>query len=213
MVYCDVNKKDETKVISETEERNITMNNEKNKFPGESAKRCFSTSPPLNLLEIVEDRELIRLAIEAATETAEKGLVRSVYNMPNWIPRNMILTVMTYAYATCLFSSVDLAEAVKKNPALRYLSSGVFPEHWTFIKFRRVNAHAIIHSVNCLINKIMKLCREQKMVNAHLTANYVENHLKCKVSETNTDEKCNLEPDGERRLALAVMRDCFEMDF
>ncbi|MGC8744326.1 MAG: transposase [Verrucomicrobiia bacterium] len=206
-----MNKKDELEIKSENEERITVMNN--NKYRNEGERCGSSNSPPVNLLGVVDERELIRLVIEAATETAEKGLVKPVYNMPNWIPKNMLLSVITYAYATCVFSSVDLAEGVRKNTALRYLASGIFPDHWAFIKFRRVNAHSIIYSLNCVIKKVKELCGEGKTACAPLAAVSAGEAAVDKVAERIKSPDCHLEFDGERRLAYAVMRDCFEMDF
>lgn len=122
----------------------------------------------------------------------------------------MLLTVLTYGYATCRFSSEELAEALRKDPALRYLSSRIFPEPSVFIKFRRVNAHAIIYSINLLIKKVKELCANGKTADAAMAVDKRPGYL---MSDLNKDINCELPVDAERRLGIAVMRDCFEMDF
>ncbi len=167
--------------------------------------RCnCNNSPPVNLLEIIEDRDLIHLVLEATTEVAAKGLVRRVNGIPDWVSHNMVLSLMTYAYSTCIYTSDMLAESLRKDPALRYLSSGVFPDASTFIKFRRVNAHAIVYSLNYVLERVKEMCSNK-------SPNF---KTKSGIDLTGIikNRKCDLAIDGEKRLGLAVMNDCLERD-
>lgn len=195
MVYCfvKINEKDDEM------DKIMNRNNKTNDY------RCnCNNSPPVNLLEIIEDRDLIHLVIEATTEVSAKGLVRRVNSIPDWVPHNMVLSLMTYAYATCRYSSEQLAESVRKDPALRYLSSGIFPDASTFIKFRRANAHTIVYTLNNVLEKVKGLCSNK--------AASIKTNSGIGLTGIIKNRNCELAIDGEKRLGLAVMNDCLERD-
>jgi hypothetical protein len=184
--------------LDELNERKEDMDRNK-----DNRKGCANRGgAPVNLLEIVDDATLIKIVLEATTEVIDKGIVKPVYNIPKWFTPASLLSMTCYGYLTCRYNSSEISEGIRTDTALRYLSAKTFPDPSIFIKFRRANSEAIIQCVNIAINKVRSLCTGG---NDSTTATTCAKRLP-------ENKNCELFPDGEKRLAKAIMLDCLERD-
>lgn len=185
--------------LNELDRRKEDMNKD-----NENPKGCSNRGgTPINLLEVVDERTLIKIVLEATTEVMDKGIVKPAYNIPKWFTPSSLLSLTCYGYLTCRYNSSDISEGIRTDTALRYLSAKTFPDSSIFIKFRRANSKAIIKCVNLAINKVRSLCG--------CNVKYATSGSYPAASSSNTTN-CELVPDGEKRLAMAVMFDCLERD-
>lgn len=148
---------------------------------------CDNTNEPLNLMEIVDSKSLIGFVFSAVEEVSDKNLIKPVWNISSVYSPKMLLSLLTYGYSANIFSASDLAEKIAFDTDLKYIAGKYPPELTTLIKFRRVNKEAIKHALDIVLKKVKELCDK----------NY---------------KKCKIEIDGDRRIKIAIMRDCIERD-
>lgn len=185
--------------MNEQKLNELSRSMEKMNKNNENLKNCPSTGgAPVNLLEVVDERTLINIVLEATTEVIDRGFLRQT-SIPRWFTPASLLSLTCYGYLTCRYSSAEIAEGIRTDTALRYLSAKTFPDPSIFIKFRRANTEAIVKCVNIAIAKVREICEARVSEN---------NQNSCDAAKPT----CNLILDGDKRLGMAVMFDCLERD-
>jgi hypothetical protein len=91
-------------------------------------------------------RTLTAFAIEAV-HRVKPGSSTFVHN-GQVFSEPMLLTVLTFCYASGIYASSEIEEAIRENEAVRYLCARVFPDSEDLRHYRRGNAAAI---KRCLI--------------------------------------------------------------
>jgi hypothetical protein len=95
----------------------------------------------LDLRSLLEPKELASLAIEAVHRVKPGS---SIFNHRGQLfSESMLLTVLTFCYASQIYASSEIEEAVLENDIVRYLCARVFPEGDDLRHFRRGNADVI----------------------------------------------------------------------
>ena len=72
----------------------------------------------------------------------------------------MMVTVLIYTYATCVFSSRRIARKLHEDVAFHMLCGGSFPRHRTICEFRRRHLSDFWH----LFLEVVRIAREAGMV-------------------------------------------------
>lgn len=94
---------------------------------------------PDDLREWMSDDRLVRLAFEAVAELDPQQMPRRDFvHAGRAFPVAVMLTLLTYCYASGRFGSQEIEEALASDPLLRYLCAGDEPPSTAIRRFRRV---------------------------------------------------------------------------
>ena len=100
---------------------------------------------PLDLSSWCSTQELVRLVLESVQNTPLRGSTH-LELFQGFQPR-MLLTLLTYCYATGVYSSQEIEIEIGRNSTVRYLCARSMPD-WNVIReFRRVQKEAITASL------------------------------------------------------------------
>jgi hypothetical protein len=102
--------------------------------------------PSIDLRSIFEPKELATLAIEAVHRVKPGSSVFNCWGQA--FSESMLLTVLTFCYASQIYASSEIEDAALENETVRYLCARVFPAAGDLRHFRRGNAAVI---KRCLI--------------------------------------------------------------
>ncbi len=114
--------------------------------PTETGDQVDQLGLPLDLREWVSEKQLLEW-IETellSIDWNDSNVVAFEEKHPAFRPK-MFLSLLTYAYATGLFSSEDIAEGCYRDEVLRGISEGNPPSGRAIVAFRREN-HGLLQS-------------------------------------------------------------------
>lgn len=106
---------------------------------------------PQSLQAWLDETTLIQLVLEAITEGPEPVAGSDGRGGQESARRPQILLgILTYAYAIGVFSSEEIAWRIASDPSLRYLAAGSDPSAFQLRRFRRRWRLALHQSLACL---------------------------------------------------------------
>jgi hypothetical protein len=120
---------------------------------------------PEDLRQVVGERRLIELALEAAQVVSE-GLPHPERIAGGQPGPGMLLTLLTYCYAAGIYASEDVEWACESDSGARYICANVCPDQETIRRFRRANRPWV---EACIVWVCSKAFHEAK-TNADFTA-------------------------------------------
>jgi len=88
------------------------------------------------------DRRLLNLVLEVVQTVDGKAMKQRAGVVPRFRPQ-MMLTLVTYCYAACLFGSQDIEFAILSDPLVRYICARTYPAWQEIRSFRRLNREVI----------------------------------------------------------------------
>lgn len=106
-----------------------------------------------DLTRIAGERGLVMLVLDAAQSQEVQSLPKPETVSPALRPQ-MMLTLVTYAYASSLYGSRDIESALGTDAMIRYICAGSRPDQFAIRNFRRRNREAIRQ---CLVH-VLKQC-------------------------------------------------------
>ena len=83
-------------------------------------------------------RRLLHLALDAVQTLDETELRAAAPGLAPYRPQ-MLLTLLTWCYASGTYSSRDIVWAMRRDPTVRYLCAGTRPDWPTLRRFRRAH--------------------------------------------------------------------------
>jgi hypothetical protein len=84
---------------------------------------------------------LVKLCLDAV-QAADPVLLAEARRVQGLRPE-MLVTLLTYCYATGLYDSRDVIAAIRTDPTIRYISAGARPDWQTLRRFRRNNRNLL----------------------------------------------------------------------
>lgn len=94
---------------------------------------------PDDLREWMSEDRLVRLVFEAVAEFDPQQMPRRDFvHAGRTFPVTVMLTLLTYCYASGRFGSQEIEEMLTSDPMLRYLCAGDEPSSTAIRRFRRV---------------------------------------------------------------------------
>lgn len=116
---------------------------------------------PPHLHDFIKENDLCRVVDDVVNTLDLSCLYRNVSSEGNMaFHPKMMLKVLFYAYASGIFSSRKIAQALAENVAFIFLAAWQRPDFRTINSFRKNNLEAI----RDLFIQIVRLCQELKMV-------------------------------------------------
>lgn len=106
-----------------------------------------------DLTSFAGERGLVMLVLNAAQSQEVQSLPKLETPNPALRPQ-MMLTLLTYAYASSLYGSRDIESLLSSDPTIRYICAGSRPDQFAIRNFRRRNREAIRQ---CLVY-VLKQC-------------------------------------------------------
>ena len=97
----------------------------------EESARGFSS----DFSRVAGQRELLTLVLDAVQAADARALALEA-NPPGFRPQ-MMLTLLTYAYASSIYGSRDLELAMQTDRTIRYICARTFPDWQSIRRFRR----------------------------------------------------------------------------
>jgi hypothetical protein len=95
-------------------------------------------TPRCDLRQFLSERELLNLCLEAV-----QSLNLTSTELSRWKPGDlrpqMLMTLLTYAYATRVYGSEEIEMSLRHNPTCRYLCARRYPDARTLRRFRHLN--------------------------------------------------------------------------
>ena len=154
----------------------------------------FASALPDDLTQLRSAGELVQCSLEAvnvffwAGATGETTFLARTFN-----PR-VLLTVLTYSYATGVFASSAIARACEQDETLRYLSMGV---RFSADRIRLFRGHHSELLKRCLVHLIQKASLSSPLAEDTATGKAIGSLARCWA-------------EARRRVALAVRLDQVE---
>jgi hypothetical protein len=105
--------------------------------------RVFST----DLSQVIGERGLLKLALDSV-QTIEPARLTPPGSMQGEFRTQMMLTLLTYCYASSLFGSRDIESATDTDATIRYICARTPPNWLSIRRFRRHYREAVL---DCLI--------------------------------------------------------------
>ncbi len=110
----------------------------KQQGPG-APRGARNEAPPDDLRQWLGENGLVRLALEAVAELDPQQMPRRDFvHAGRAFPVAVMLTLLTYCYASGRYGSQEIEDAVASDPLLRYLCAGDEPPSTAIRRFRRV---------------------------------------------------------------------------
>jgi hypothetical protein len=162
---------------------------------------------PNDLTEWVGSIALVRLALQAVDQAGLRGPQPVFPTASSRCRPNMLLTLLTYAYAKGLTGSRDIELAIPGNQALKYIAAGDRPDWNTLRLFRRRNV-ALIRA--CLA-EILRQAWEQRYPGAPKAVtdrSYTADALDRWLAPTTPD----FYQEAVKRVSLAIQTDTLLAD-
>lgn len=110
-----------------------------------------------NLTRIAGERGLLMLVLDA-TQSLDLQTLPKLETVSPILRPQMMLTLVTYAYASSLYESRDIESAIPTDATIRYICAGSRPDQFAIRNFRRRNREAIRQ---CLVY-VLKQCWARK---------------------------------------------------
>jgi hypothetical protein len=91
---------------------------------------------PHDLRQFLSDRELLNLCLEAVQALNLTGAELDRLKRGEFRPQ-MMLTLLTFAYATRVYGSEEIESTLRENASFRYICARKYPDARTIRQFRR----------------------------------------------------------------------------
>jgi hypothetical protein len=91
---------------------------------------------PRNLAQWTGDRGLLTLALDAAQNVQWEDKDRTFPMQSAYRPK-MLLTLLTFCYASGIYGSQDILQAIQSRESVRYICAHNYPDWAVLRKFRR----------------------------------------------------------------------------
>ena len=152
-----------------------------------------------DLRQVVGGRGLVHLALESVQRLDE--------TQPGWHTRTshefeprMMLTLLSYCYASGIYGSAQIAEAIRNNETVRYICARTYPHPEAIRDFRRENREAIRHGLKLILQHAGELQLTQSASDER-----ERSLLRAELSE-------HTDVDIQHRLDVAIFIDLMEFD-
>jgi transposase len=106
----------------------------KKRTPPDTRIKCL----PADLSRFLGERGLLKLVLDAVQTVDPTGFIMESPADAAARPQ-MLLTLLTYCYATRLYGSADIEWATRYDRTVRYICAHNFPDWQTLRRFRRNN--------------------------------------------------------------------------
>ena len=114
---------------------------------------------PDDLRQWLGTTELIKLVLEAVQKVDWSfPPLRTLAEQSRDFRPQMLLTLLTYSYASGLYDSEEIEAAVYSDPTISYLAAKTFPDRRTLRRFRRRQRELV---KQCLIHVLKEAWRRQ----------------------------------------------------
>lgn len=119
----------------------------------------------------------------------------------------VMLTLLTYCYATGLYGSEEVQLAIQHDPMIRYLCARSYPDPCGIRTFRRYNRERIAEGLAAVLRRVweMRFWAEDAVPIGHGRGSSLAGRMGVKVTP-------NFRLEAERRIARAVRMDCMALD-
>src|SRR5262245_4909711 len=94
--------------------------------------RVFST----DLSQVISERGLLKLALDSV-QNIEPARLAPPGSVKGEFRPQMMLTLLTYCYASSLFGSRDIESSIDTDPTIRYICARTRPTWLSIRRFRR----------------------------------------------------------------------------
>lgn len=101
-------------------------------------------------------QRLLHLALDAVQTVDQAGLRAAAPGLAPFRPQ-MLLTLLTWCYASRLYSSRDIAWAMSRDGTVRYICAGTRPGWRTLRRFRRAHRPWIEQSLTWILKQAWAL--------------------------------------------------------
>ena len=156
-------------------------------------------TPPRDLRQALGDDILLKLALDAVQSLNPERLNTAISGKDKLRPQ-MMLTLLSFCYATRLFGSRDIEWAARHDKTVRYICAHTFPE-WRVIRhFRRHNRELVERCLTYVLKKAWILYAEEA----------VEEQMRNEFSSAACHEKVVLEACN--KIEAAMITDMAESD-
>jgi hypothetical protein len=143
---------------------------------------------PTDMAERLGAVNLLRLTLEAAPHArVQQGWFRSHRSAPEFSTQ-MLLSLLSYAYARGVFASQDIEDACHREGDFRYLCAGQPVDVFTLRRFRRFYWNAL----EIVLSRLLR-------------AGIVQ-------SDLDSAARFDIDNEAERRMACAVAMDSMSLD-
>lgn len=164
---------------------------------------------PRDVTEWVGSLSLVGLVLEAIEESRlpiSNGAF--TLNETKYRPQ-MLLTLITCAYAKGILGSQELEGELGRDKALKYICAGSRPD-WNVIRtFRRLNQKAILTCLSQVLEKVWETRFPAKQPGQEGAAAYAADSLD---RWLRPDRSPDFAAEAGRRLGMAIMADTMMMD-
>lgn len=162
---------------------------------------------PTDLTQWTGSLALVRLALQAVSKLGPSGTLPDFQTATGRYRPNMLLTLLTYAYAKGLTGSRGIELAIPTNKALKYIAAGARPDWLTLRLFRRRN----VSLIRACLAEVFRQAWEQRNPSAPkpLTdGSYAADALGRWESEVTP----NFDQEAVQRVSLAIQTDTLIAD-
>lgn len=158
---------------------------------------------PANLLDFIKDDDLCMVVDDVVNNLDFSCLYAKISSEGNmaYHPK-LMLKILFYAYANSIFSSRNIAKALRENVAFIYLAAWQRPDFRTINNFRKNN----LEEIRNFFVQIVHLCQELKMVKlGHISID--GSKFKAHAANRQTYDRKRVEHEMKRILKQAEDKD------
>jgi transposase len=106
-----------------------------------------------NLGRCLGEQALVKLVLDAVQTVDSARLKEEASKTPGFRPQ-MLLTLLTYCYASKIYGSRDIEWAMVHDRTVRYLCARVFPDWQVLRRFRRHNRELLAQCLAYVFNQV-----------------------------------------------------------
>lgn len=114
----------------------------------------------MDLSRFVGERNLVTLSLDAV-QSLDESLLKQMNVMKPGLRPQMLLTLLTYSYASSLYASKDIESAIETDPTVRYLCAKTRPSWQMLRRFRRQNREAVQQCLLYVLKQVWALKFDQ----------------------------------------------------
>src|SRR5215813_3454668 len=108
---------------------------------------------------VLGERGLLKLVLDAVQTVALPPA--APFEKATGFRPQMMLTLTTYCYASCLYGSRDIELAMDSDPTVRYVCARIFPDWQSIRRFRRRNREWIRQCLAFVTKQVWALKSDQ----------------------------------------------------
>jgi hypothetical protein len=154
---------------------------------------------PRNLAQWLGERSLLTIALDAAQNVQWEDKDRALAMQGGYTPK-MLLTLLTFCYASGVYGSQDILQAIQTNRTIRYICAHNYPDWSVLRKFRRGYRRQLEQALRWVFQQAWAKRLDDAEVD-YLGYEWFENQL-----------KAGLDATVQSRLELAILMDGVESE-